>query len=79
MITKFKKFNNIVFWALPLTTKPKTGKYYMPIDLGDGIERVAIMSQLRLIDAKRIYQKIGMINEITHKKLAEKITEICNV
>lgn len=73
----FRKFNNIVFWAVPLTTRTKTGKYYMPVDLGDGISRMAILSQLRLIDAKRIYQKIGIIDQKTHKELEERIIKLC--
>ncbi len=73
----FRKFNNIVFWAIPLTTRSKTGKYYIPVELGDGIKRMAIVSQLRLIDAKRIYQKIGIIDVMTHKELEERIIELC--
>jgi mRNA-degrading endonuclease toxin of MazEF toxin-antitoxin module len=53
-----KKFNNEIFWALPLTTKIKKGKYYAPIDLADGVERMVILSQLRLIDAKRLRDKV---------------------
>lgn len=73
----FRKFNNIVFWAIPLTTRTKTGKYYMLVDLGDGVNRMAILSQLRLIDAKRIYQKIGVIDQKTHKELEERIIKFC--
>jgi len=73
----FRKFNNEVFWAIPLTTRNKGGKFYMTIDLEDGIHRMAILSQLRLIDAKRIYFKIGVINKKTHKSLEEKIIKLC--
>ncbi|MDO8183500.1 MAG: type II toxin-antitoxin system PemK/MazF family toxin [bacterium] len=73
----FRKFNKEVFWGLPLTTREKGGKFYFPIDLGDHLQRLAILSQLRLIDAKRLYQKIGVINENTHKKLEEKIINLC--
>lgn len=55
----------------------KTGRYYLPIDFGDGISRMAILSQLRLIDAKRIYQKIGVIDERIHKDLEERIIKLC--
>lgn len=73
----FRKFNNIVFWAIPLTTKNKVGKFYMSIDIGDGLKRAAILSQVRLIDAKRLYFKIGVIDVIAHKNLEEQIINLC--
>jgi len=62
-ILVFKKFNNKVFWALPLSTKVKEGKFYSPVNLEDAIPRVAILSQLRLMDAKRLRDKVGMVSE----------------
>lgn len=73
----FRKFNNEVFWGIPLTTRNKGGRFYTPIDLGDGIHRMAILSQLRLLDAKRLYQKIGVISEETEKLLEEAIIKLC--
>lgn len=73
----FRKFSKQVFWAVPLTTRNKAGKFYLPIDLGDGIHRMAILSQLRLMDGKRLYQKMGAINEKTHHKLEERIVRLC--
>ena len=35
----FKKFNNQLFWALPLSTKIKANKFYAPVNLPDGLER----------------------------------------
>jgi len=62
-VVVFKKFNNEVFLALPLSTKGKSTKFYFPIDLGDGLDRYAILSQIRLIDAKRLIDKIGVVSE----------------
>ena len=76
-VVVFRKFNNEVFWGVPLTTREKGGKFYFPIDLGDGIPRKAILSQLRLIDAKRLYQKVVTIDTGTHKKLEEAIVALC--
>ncbi len=73
----FKKFNNETFWAIPLTTKVKTGKYYFLIDLKDGLKRVAVLSQLRLIDAKRLYQKMGVLDEKSHQELSEAVIKLC--
>lgn len=65
----FRKFNNKVFWGVPLTTREKEGKFYLPIELGDGLTRRAILSQLRLFDAKRLYQKLGTVDAATHTHL----------
>lgn len=72
----FRKFNNEVFWGVPLTTREKDGKFYFPIDLNDGLPRKAILSQLRLFDAKRLYQKFATVDIITHKKLELTLVEL---
>ncbi|MDR3558498.1 MAG: hypothetical protein P4L61_03130, partial [Candidatus Pacebacteria bacterium] len=48
-----KKFNNEVLWCIPLTKKPKQGKYYFSFPLVAG-ESTAILSQIKLIDSKRL-------------------------
>lgn len=73
----FKKFNNEVCWIIPLSTKIKKGKFYIPIDLEDKTERVAIISQLRLIDAKRLYQKIGVLSGANYKKVQDAVINLC--
>ncbi|MDP3882705.1 MAG: type II toxin-antitoxin system PemK/MazF family toxin [Candidatus Staskawiczbacteria bacterium] len=72
-----KKFNNEVVWALPLTRTDKTGKYYFRISLvaddGNMDDRpsVVILSQLRLVDAKRLQYKVGTVKEDEFIKLKE--------
>ena|SRR3989344_7736091 len=59
-----KKFNQFVILAIPLTTKIKNdNKYYVACDLGDNIPRMAIISQLRLVDTRRLIGKLGVVNE----------------
>jgi len=72
----FRKFNKEVFWGVPLTTREKGGKFYLSISIGDSEPRKAILSQLRLLDAKRLYQKIGTINYEAHKRLEEAIIKL---
>ena len=72
----FRKFNKEVFWGVPLTTREKGGKFYLPIELGDGVPRKAILSQLRLFDAKRLYQKVATVNVATHKTLEGAIIKL---
>jgi len=70
-----KKFNNEVLWAIPLTTKSKEGKHYFSFMLGNEGVSTAILSQLRLIDAKRLEYKIGNISKSDFKILKTKITQ----
>ncbi|OHB05419.1 MAG: hypothetical protein A3A26_00895 [Candidatus Zambryskibacteria bacterium RIFCSPLOWO2_01_FULL_47_14] len=70
-----KKFNNEVFWGVPLTQIEKKGKYYFTFDLNKG-KSVAILSQVRLFDAKRMKYKIGMIKEKDFAVLKEKIRQL---
>ncbi len=56
----FRKFNNEIFWAIPLTSARKQGRYYSELAFGDRFS-TAILSQLRLIDGKRLSHKIGVV------------------
>lgn len=76
-VVVFRKFNNEVFWGVPLTTRAKKGRFYHPINLGDGLPRRAILSQLRLLDGKRLYQKIGTVSKAEHLKLEKAIVALC--
>lgn len=73
----FKKFNNEVFWAIPLSTKIKKSKFYVPIEFGDGVLRVAIISQLRLVDAKRLMDKIGTITGNNYALIQKAVMSLC--
>ena len=75
----FKKFNKEVFWALPLSTRIKKGKFYAFVDLHDEIPRVAIISQLRLIDGKRLIDKIGVVDEVNYKDIQKAVINLCNL
>ena len=75
----FKKFNNEVFWGMPISTKIKKGKFYAPIDLEDKMPRVAIISQLRLIDGKRLIDKIGTITNENYQLIQKAAINLCNL
>jgi hypothetical protein len=55
-----KKFNNHIFWGLPLTTKIKEKHYYHKIKFKDS-EQCAMISQLRLWDARRLTTRMGKL------------------
>lgn len=67
-----KKFNDRLFWGIPLSSQEKNGKYYYKFSFHNKQQR-ALLSQLRLFDASRIMDKIGMINERDFKNVKEKI------
>jgi len=71
-----KKFNNEVFWGIPLTKAKKEGKYYFKFLFKSGKQSIAIISQLRLIDAKRLLYKIGDISEVDFAALKQKIRHL---
>ena len=75
----FKKFNKEVFWALPLSTKVKTGKFYAPVDLRDGVARVAIVSQVRLMDAKRLLEKAGSVDVSNYADIQKAVINLCSL
>ncbi|MEK7504881.1 MAG: type II toxin-antitoxin system PemK/MazF family toxin [Patescibacteria group bacterium] len=71
-----KKFNNEVLWAIPLTKNQKKGVYYFPLEIKRGAISTAILSQIKLIDAKRLQYKIGDLEEKDFIKLKEKIRQL---
>ena len=56
----FRKFNKEIFWALPITTQEKSGIYYHVYDHG-GKKFSVILSQMRLLDGKRLLRKISVL------------------
>lgn len=74
----FRKFNNEIFWAIPLTKSKKklskkTEQYYFPFSFLPEITSLAILSQIRLVDAKRLSRHIGTINEDDFGELKKKL------
>ena len=70
-----KKFNNEVLWAIPLTKTEKKNRYYFSFKLGRKVS-VAILSQMRLIDAKRLKYKIGSMKIADFMELKSQIRQL---
>ena len=58
-----KGFNRHVCVVLPLTTSTKENKYYVPISIIDGRKASVIISQIRLIDTKRLDKQIATLDK----------------
>lgn len=69
-----KKFNNEIFYGVPLT-KNKKGEFYFNFSFKNK-ESSAIISQMRLIDAKRLQHKMGYISDKDYKELKQKIKQM---
>jgi len=73
----FKKFNKQVFWWIPLTSKAKEWKFYYSFDLR-WKKNKAILSQLKLIDSKRLIRKIWVISKENFLELKKAVLELIN-
>ncbi|MCX6713793.1 MAG: type II toxin-antitoxin system PemK/MazF family toxin [Candidatus Vogelbacteria bacterium] len=73
----YKKFNNEIFWGIPLTKASRQGKhnsdrYYFSFSFLPNIISLAILSQIRLIDSKRLARHMGAIGEKDFEELNKK-------
>ncbi len=72
-----RKFNNEVLWAIPLTSAIKKSPYYFVISFGENkTKSSAILSQIRLIDAKRLGYTVGEVNKEEFEELKKKLKEL---
>jgi mRNA interferase MazF len=56
----FHKFNKDMFWGLPMTSAKKAGTYDYLISLR-GYERTILLSQMRVLSAKRLIRRFGKL------------------
>lgn len=80
-IIVYRKFNNEIFWGIPLTKavrqeKHKGDKYYFSFSFLPDITSMAILSQVRLIDSKRLTRHIGIIEENDFRELNKKFKSL---
>jgi len=72
-IVVIKKFNNEVCWGIPLSKTKKRNQYYFAFPFDDSTTSVAILSQIRLFDARRLSRKIGDMPEADFARMIEKL------
>lgn len=72
----FKKFNNEIFWAIPLTHTKKNTKFYFQFMIEKGISSTGILSQIRLTDASRLSHKLGDMSISDFEELKKKFKAI---
>ena len=70
-----KGFSDQVCLTVPLSTALKKNPYYIGIGSVQGREASAIISQLRLIDTKRLVNKVGYLNRKKFNIIRQAIKE----
>ncbi len=71
----FRKFNQRVFWGIPLSKTKKSGIFYFAFE---NKKSTAILSQLRLFDAKRLQDKLDFMGKKDFGNLEKAIQKLLN-
>ncbi len=71
-IAIIRKFNNEVCWAIPLTKNKKGGIFYFSFPL-IGETSTAILSQIRLVDAKRLFYRLGIMRTMDLAEMKKRL------
>ncbi|MBR2659329.1 type II toxin-antitoxin system PemK/MazF family toxin [Candidatus Saccharibacteria bacterium] len=61
-ILVFKKFGKYEFMGIPLSTKYHKGSWYVTYNF-QGKKRTAVLCQAKTISVKRLYKRIGQLDE----------------
>jgi mRNA interferase MazF len=67
-----KKFNGLMFWGIPLTSKAKENPYIVRVEHQRGVS-YANISQLRLLSTKRALRKVGVISEESFTEVVRRL------
>ena len=71
----FKKFNQRLCWVLPLSTKISKENFFFPVLSEKNIIRMTILPQLKMIDIKRLVNKVDSISLQELSFIKEKIID----
>lgn len=66
----FEKLSNKKFLAVPLTTKPKTGTWFVSFIFQNN-HSVACLAEVRSVDHRRLIEKIGQLSPKDMKKVKD--------
>lgn len=71
-----KGFNKNTFFAVALTGKKRDGKFYYYLGNIDGRDASAILSQVRVVDSKRLISKVGVVDRKTFDKVRAALQKV---
>ena len=66
----YRKLAHSFYFVIPVTTKPKTGTWYVPFKQ-KGVQMAACLHQARAIDYRRIRSILGEADEVDFKRIKE--------
>ena len=64
----FKKLSRLCFLAIPLTSQPHTGTWYVEFNF-KGKQEYAVLSQIRMLSVARLYNRMGKLSAGDFKKI----------
>ena len=67
-----KKFNNRLFWGVPLTTQVKDNRFYHPITF-KGKTQCIMLTHLRLWEGRRLSHKMGQLSEKQFQEIKQAV------
>ncbi len=70
-----KKFNNEIFWGLPLSTKQKKLDFYYNFRDKDNQDASVIISQIRLMHVKRFERKLYDMSLLDVEEIKKRLRE----
>ena len=71
-----KGFNRHTCLVVPLTTSTKSGEYNIPIGIIDEQEASVIISQLRLVDVRRLYKYVATLDKEVFKEIQKAVKDM---
>ena len=75
-VVVIKKFGKDSFYGVPLSTNNKEGYFYYTFSYKEGVKSTALLSQVRLFDAKRVKYRSGYLKKRDFEKLIERVLEV---
>lgn len=66
-----RKLTQNLILIIPLTTKSKESYFYIPCVADDGIFRMAMLYQIRILDVKRFKELITQIDSLEFQKIKQ--------
>jgi mRNA interferase MazF len=73
-----RKFNREMFLGIPMSTKLKDNKYYIPVTVKAKFVSVMI-SQIRVFSAKRIFNKLAEMDDGDFVRVLEEVRGLFNL
>lgn len=71
----YKKLSRYRFMGIPLTSKPHEGSWYVPF-VHNGKKQVAVIGQARVMNIKRLLQKIGEADDADIRKIRKAFIDL---